>query len=238
MTEPALTDRQREILALIRRHLAETGYPPTRAEIAAACGFRSVNAAVDHLKALARRGVIELKPGASRGIRLLDAPPPAASGALPLIGRVAAGQPLLALEHIEAHCPVEPELFQPRADYLLRVRGESMRDAGILDGDLLAVRRTPEARNGRIMVVRIDDEVTVKHFHQSADSPRWVRLLSANPDFAPIHVDLRARELTIEGLAVGVVRPQLATFHPSASEPGLEPGLEPAPAPAPGRGSP
>ncbi|MBK5969907.1 MULTISPECIES: transcriptional repressor LexA [Thiorhodovibrio] len=234
MSEPVLTDRQRQILALIRRHIRETGYPPTRAEIAAACGFRSVNAAVDHLKALARRGVIELKPGASRGIRLLesaasvsrasralsDSSPDASAGlpmassigspmGLPLIGRVAAGRPLLALEHIEDHYPVDPGLFRPRADYLLRVSGESMRDAGILDGDLLAVQRRSEARNGQVLVVRVDDEVTVKRFQQSEDHPHRVQLLPANPDFDPIEIDLRAQELMVEGLGVGVLRRQL-----------------------------
>ncbi|EIC20624.1 transcriptional repressor LexA [Thiorhodovibrio frisius] len=215
MAEPTLTDRQREILALIRRYVLETGYPPTRAEIAAACGFRSVNAAVDHLKALARRGVIELKPGASRGIRLLDSPAPAsappAAGTLPLVGRVAAGRPLLALEHIEDYYPIDPALFHPRADYLLRVSGASMRDAGIFDGDLLAVRRTAEACNGQILIVRVDDEVTVKRFQQSDDAPHRVRLLPANPEFDPIDIDLRAQELAVEGLAVGVLRRQLAT---------------------------
>jgi repressor LexA len=199
-----LTPRQQEILDLIRRHVRETGYPPTRAEIAEAFGFRSVTAAVDHLKALARHGVIELQQGASRGIRLLA--PADDEPALPVVGRVAAGSPILAAEHIEEHHRLDPDLFRPRADYLLRVRGFSMRDAGILDGDLLAVHRTPEAQDGQIVVARLDDEVTVKRLRRQANW-RWrVHLLPENPDFAPIVVDLRAQALTIEGLGVGVLR--------------------------------
>jgi repressor LexA len=201
--QPVLTLRQRQILDLIRQHVHETGYPPTRAEIAEAFGFRSVTAAVDHLKALARHGVIELQQGASRGIRLLM---PADEGQLPLVGRVAAGSPILAAEHIEEHCQVDPSLFHPRADYLLRVRGFSMRDAGILDGDLLAVHRTPEAQDGQIVVARLDDEVTVKRFRRQANWRHRVQLLPENPDFAPIVVDLREQALTIEGLGVGVLR--------------------------------
>jgi repressor LexA len=225
MATSELTARQRQILALIRDHVRETGYPPTRAEIAAACGFRSINAAVDHLKALARRGVIELTPGASRGIRLLEQAPSGdqaealdlahanqSVGAatnplrLPLVGRVAAGRPLLALGHIEDYHLIDPDLFRPRADYLLRVSGASMRDAGILDGDLLAVRRTAEARAGQILVVRLDDEVTVKRFAPDPGRPHLVRLLPANPDFKPIEIDLREQELTVEGQGVGVLR--------------------------------
>ena len=176
--------------------------PPTRQEIADALGFRSANAAEEHLRALARKGVIELLPGSSRGIRIAGEAASDAQG-LPLVGRVAAGQPLLALEHIEDHCAVAPELFKPRADYLLRVQGMSMRDAGILDGDLLAVHATSSARNGQIVVARIDDEVTVKRFKQRGNR---VRLLPENPDFAPIEMELGARELVIEGLAVGVLR--------------------------------
>ena len=199
-----LTARQRQILDLIRRHVRETGYPPTRAEIAEAFGFRSVTAAVDHLKALARHGVIELQQGASRGIRLLA--PADDEPVLPVVGRVAAGSPILAAEHIEEHHRLDPDLFRPRADYLLRVRGFSMRDAGILDGDLLAVHRTPEAQDGQIVVARLDDEVTVKRFRRHARWRHRVHLLPENPDFAPIVVDLRAQALVIEGLGVGVLR--------------------------------
>jgi repressor LexA len=199
-----LTPRQRQILDLIRQHVRETGYPPTRAEIAQAFGFRSVTAAVDHLKALARHGAIELQQGASRGIRLLA--PADDEPRLPVVGQVAAGSPILAAEHIEEHHQVDPALFHPRADYLLRVRGFSMRDAGILDGDLLAVHRTPEAQDGQIVVARLDDEVTVKRFRRQANW-RWrVQLLPENPDFAPIVVDLREQALSIEGLGVGVLR--------------------------------
>lgn len=191
-----LTPRQAEILALIRAFIAERGHPPTRVEIAGALGFRSPNAAEDHLRALARKGVIELLPGASRGIRLQE-------DDLPVVGRVAAGAPLLAQEHIEDRYRLDPELFRPRADYLLRVSGMSMRNAGILDGDLLAVHRTPEARNGQIVVARIGDEVTVKRFRRRG---HVVELLPENPDFKPITVDLRHDTLDIEGLGVGVLR--------------------------------
>ena len=192
----ALTARQTQILQMIRAFAAEHGYPPTRSEIAHELGFRSVNAAVDHLKALARKGVIELLPGASRGIRIKDA-------GLPVVGRVAAGSPLLSEEHIEAHYQLDPALFKPRADYLLRVHGMSMRNAGILDGDLLAVHRTTEARNKQIVVARIDDEVTVKRFQRRG---RIVTLLPENPRFSPIRVDLRRQSLVLEGLGVGVIR--------------------------------
>ncbi len=203
-----LTARQREILELIRRHVRETGYPPTRAEIAQAFGFRSVTAAVDHLKALARHGVIEMQQGASRGIRLLVPADDALQ--LPVVGRVAAGSPILAAEHIEEHHHLDPSLFHPRADYLLRVRGSSMRDAGILDGDLLAVHRAPEALNGQIVVARLDDEVTVKRFRRQVNWRHRVQLLPENPDFSPINVDLREQALVIEGLGVGVLRRGLA----------------------------
>ena len=192
-----LTRRQAEILALIRDSIAERGSPPTRAEIAAAFGFRSANAAEEHLKALARKGAIELLPGSSRGIRLLE------ETGLPVVGRVAAGSPILAEQHIEAHHNIDPNVFHPRADYLLTVRGMSMRDAGILDGDLLAVHRTQVARNGQVVVARLDDEVTVKRFEQQGSQ---VRLLPENPDFAPIVVDLRRQPLFIEGLGVGILR--------------------------------
>lgn len=193
-----LTPRQAQILALIRETIAGTGMPPTRAEIARALGFRSVNAAEGHLKALARKGAIELVPGSSRGIRLVD------EAGIPVVGRVAAGDPILAEQHIEEHYALDPHLFRPRADYLLRVRGASMRDAGILDGDLLAVHRTREARNGQVVVARLDDEVTVKRFRRR--SKRKVLLLAENPDFEPLEVDLSRRALEIEGLGVGVIR--------------------------------
>ncbi len=197
-----LTARQAEILALIRRSVQQTGMPPTRQEIAAELGFRSANAAEEHLRALARKGVIELLPGSSRGIRIAGEAASAVQG-LPIVGRVAAGQPLLALEHIEDHCAVAPELFKPRADYLLRVAGMSMRDAGILDGDLLAVHAAPTARNGQIVVARIDDEVTVKRFHQRANR---ITLLAENPDFEPIEIESGSRDFVIEGLGVGILR--------------------------------
>ncbi|MCB1829577.1 MAG: transcriptional repressor LexA [Chromatiaceae bacterium] len=198
-----LTLRQRQILDLIRTHLEATGFPPTRAEIAAALGFRSANAAEEHLRALARKGAIELLKGTSRGIRLLQ-PQPGES--LPVIGRVAAGSPILAEEHIEERYSVDPRLFHPRADYLLRVQGMSMQGAGILDADLLAVHSCREAENGRIVVARLEDEVTVKRLQLDAGRPYFVRLLPENPDFSPIDVDLRSQELVIEGLGVGLLR--------------------------------
>ncbi len=195
----ALTPRQAQVLEMIRSFAAEHGYPPTRYEIAEALGFSSVNAAVDHLKALARKGAIELLPGASRGIRVLRRE----GKGLPVIGRVAAGSPILAQEHIEGRYQLDPALFKPRAHYLLRVHGTSMRDAGILDGDLLAVHRTSEARNGQIVVARIEDEVTVKRLRRQRHA---VSLLPANPKFAPIRIDLRRQELVIEGVGVGLIR--------------------------------
>ncbi len=197
---PSLTLRQQEILEFIQAFLQENGMPPTRAEIAHALGFRSANAAEDHLKALARKGVVELLPGASRGIRLVDE---VGAGGLPVVGRVAAGSPILAQQHIEDYFQIDPRLFRPRADYLLRVKGMSMRDAGILNGDLLAVHRSPEADNGQIVVARLEDEVTVKRFRRRG---QVVRLLPANPDFEPIVVDLRRDTLVIEGVGVGVIR--------------------------------
>ena len=235
-----LTARQQEILDLIRNEIARTGFPPTRAEIARALGFKSANAAEDHLRALARKGAIELTANASRGIRLKDAPgaaaglaagaaaasvsapsaAPLASAArasvagaaalaeglaqllLPIVGRVAAGSPILATEHIEREIGVEPALFDQTPDYLLRVRGLSMRDAGILDGDLLAVRKTPEARNGQIVVARIGDDVTVKRLSRSG---RRIELLPENPDFKPIIVGPED-DFSLEGIAVGLIR--------------------------------
>lgn len=195
-----LTPRQREIYQLIRRNIEETGYPPTRAEIAKELGFKSANAAEEHIKALARKGAIELVAGASRGIRL----PQEATG-IPIVGRVAAGNPILGEENIEDYCNVSPELFHPPADYFLRVRGESMKDIGIMDGDLLAVHRTEQANNGDIVVARIEDEVTVKRF-QRTRSKYIVNLLPENEEFDVIEVDLREAPFAIEGLSVGVLR--------------------------------
>lgn len=195
----ALTARQQEVFDLIRDHIAQSGMPPTRAEIAQHLGFRSPNAAEEHLKALARKGAIEIVSGASRGIRLLIEE----ETGLPLIGRVAAGEPLLAMQHIESHYQVDPDLFKPHADFLLRVSGMSMKDIGIMDGDLLAVHKTQDARNGQVVVARINDEVTVKRLRRQGNI---VELLPENSDFSPIVVDLRQQELTIEGLAVGVIR--------------------------------
>mgnify|MGYP000073560595 CR=1 FL=1 len=191
-----LTPRQGQLLEFLQRFIEHNGAPPTRAEIAAEMGFRSPNAAEEHLKALARKGAIELVPGTSRGIRLRQA-------GLPLVGRVAAGSPILAEQHIEEYYQIEAGLFYPAADYLLRVRGTSMRDAGILDGDLLAVHRSDDAANGQIVVARIDDEVTVKRFRRRGNQ---VWLLPENPEFEPIKVDLNAQPLSIEGIGVGVIR--------------------------------
>jgi len=198
MIRDTLTSRQSEVLELIRTCIASQGRPPTRAEIARRLGFRSANAAEDHLRALARKGVIELAPGSSRGIRLVDA-----VDGLPVVGLVAAGAPILAEQNIEEYCSVDPAVFHPRADYLLRVRGDSMKGAGILDGDLLAVHRTPQAVNGRIVVARIADEVTVKRFQQRG---AIVHLLPDNPDHAPLRIDLREQPLVIEGQVAGVLR--------------------------------
>jgi repressor LexA len=195
----ALTPRQAEILELIRGYIADHGHPPTRADIARVLGFRSPNAAEEHLRALEKKGAIELLPGASRGIRL-----PEEEKGLPVVGRVAAGHPILAQENIEDRYGLDPDVFRPRADYLLRVKGQSMRDVGILDGDLLAVHRTPEASNGQIVVARVEDEVTVKRFKRK--SKYRVDLLPENSDFSPIEIDLRYQSLSIEGLGVGVLR--------------------------------
>ena len=192
-----LTARQQQILRMIREFIADSGFPPTRADICRAMGFSSPNAAEEHLRTLERKGVIEMLAGASRGIRLKEDP------GLPLIGRVAAGSPILAEQNVEAHLQLDPQLFKPRADYLLRVRGMSMRDAGILDGDLLAVHRAHEARSGQVVVARLHDEVTVKRFKRRGSQ---VQLLPENPDFKTIEVDLRREPLAIEGIAVGVIR--------------------------------
>lgn len=195
-----LTPRQIEILRLIEAHVEESGFPPTRAEICSAMGFSSPNAAETHLRALERKGVIEMTSGASRGIRLKQSSHPST---LPVVGRVAAGSPMLAEQNVEQHCRVDPALFDPPADYLLRVRGMSMRDAGILEGDLLAVHRTSNFRSGQIVVARLHDEVTVKRIQRNRNT---VELLPENPDFQPIVVDLKRDPLEIEGIAVGVIR--------------------------------
>lgn len=216
---PKLTARQQQILDLVQSTIARTGSPPTRAEIAAELGFRSPNAAEEHLQALARKGVIELVGGTSRGIRLQSGTlralneargkqyslplPSLAQLTLPLVGRVAAGHPILAQEHIDQTYLLEASLFPRRPDYLLKVKGMSMRDAGIVDGDLLAVQKTGEARNGQIVVARLADEVTVKRFRRTKSG---IELLPENPDFEPIQVPLGDEEFSIEGVAVGLVR--------------------------------
>ncbi len=196
-----LTPRQKQILEMIQEFIAETGMPPTRAEIAGELGFKSANAAEEHLRALQKKGVLELLPGASRGIQLKDSLRDQMG--LPLVGRVAAGSPILAQEHIEAHYKLDPQLFNPKPHYLLRVHGMSMKDAGILDGDLVAVHRTPEVRSRQIIVARLDDEVTVKRYRQNGS---LVSLLPENDEFEPIEVDLREQALVIEGVVVGVIR--------------------------------
>ncbi len=229
--KPKLTPRQQQIFELIQRSIARTGAPPTRAEIASELGFRSANAAEEHLQALARKGVIELVGGTSRGIRLkagtlrtvnesrreesgkagksvlpFNLPLPGLEQlVLPLVGRVAAGSPILAQEHVEQTYSVEPSLFARKPDYLLRVRGMSMKDIGILDGDLLAVAKAREARNGQIVVARIGDEVTVKRFQRT---PQGIQLLPENPDFEPILVSPEQDDFELEGLAVGLIRNQ------------------------------
>jgi SOS-response transcriptional repressor, LexA len=195
-----LTARQQQILDLIKDHIDDTGYPPTRAEIAEILGFKSANAAEEHLKALARKGAIEMVAGASRGIRL-----PETQSGIPLVGRVAAGSPILAEQHIEEYCEIPPAFFSPRADFLLTVSGMSMRDAGILDGDLIAVHSTQQVRNGDIVVARIEDEVTVKRFKRERNRS-LIELWPENPDFSVIEVDLRDKNFAIEGLSVGVIR--------------------------------
>lgn len=229
-----LTDRQQQILDLIRDVIRHTGYPPTRAEIAQALGFKSANAAEDHLKALARKGMIELTAGASRGIRLVtsghdavldqdtvsaqppssetsfpsskatppSSPPGAGHWLLPLIGRVAAGHPVLAAENIEKELSIDPAMFGQRPDYLLKVKGLSMKDIGILDGDLLAIRKSSDARHGQIVVARIDDEVTVKRLDKNGQQ---IRLLPENPEFEPITIKA-GQEFSIEGIALGLIR--------------------------------
>ncbi|MBA2777639.1 transcriptional repressor LexA [Billgrantia kenyensis] len=202
-----LTSRQQNVYDFIVKTMNEFGYPPTRAEIARALGFRSPNAAEEHLRALERKGVIRVIRGTSRGIRLPaqenESATSEAREGLPIIGEVAAGSPILAAEHIDRYCPLPPEYFTPRADYLLKVRGLSMKDAGILEGDLLAVHRTDRVRDGQIVVARLEDEVTVKRFHRHG---HVVTLEAENTEFAPIEVDLRHQPLEIEGVGVGVIR--------------------------------
>lgn len=195
-----LTARQQQILDLIREHIDETGYPPTRAEIAEQLGFKSANAAEEHLKALARKGAIEMVAGASRGIRL-----PEQQNGIPVVGRVAAGNPILAEQHIEDYCNIPPNFFHPRVDFFLQVRGDSMKDIGIMDGDLLAVHKTDQAHNGQIVVARLADEVTVKRLRRGR-SKHQLELLPENPDYDPIEVDLREQDCVIEGISVGVIR--------------------------------
>jgi repressor LexA len=192
-----LTPRQAEILHFIRTHAEIHGFPPTRLEICKAMEFQSPNAAEEHLRALARKGAIEMTPGASRGIRVRRSP------GIPVVGRVAAGSPILAVQHIEGHYRIDPQLFRPRADYLLKVRGASMRDAGILDGDLLAVHRTREFRSGQVVIVRLGDEVTVKRIRRQR---QIVELIPDNPAFKTRVLDLRREPLVIEGIAVGIIR--------------------------------
>ncbi len=194
-----LTSRQQQVLDLVRQHIDQTGYPPTRADIARDLGFKSANAAEEHLKALARKGAIEMIAGASRGIRLPE------SAGIPIVGRVAAGNPVLAEQNIEEYCDLAPTFFKPRADYFLVVQGDSMIEAGILDGDLLAVHTTRAANNGDIIVARIEDEVTVKRLRRTGQK-HVVELLPENPDYKPIRVDLREQAFTIEGISVGVLR--------------------------------
>ncbi|MGR6873668.1 transcriptional repressor LexA [Pseudomonas sp. HK3] len=193
-----LTARQQEVLNLIKQSIETTGFPPTRAEIAKELGFKSPNAAEEHLKALARKGAIEMTPGASRGIRLAED-----QSGIPLIGRVAAGEPILAQEHVERYVELPREFFKPSADFLLEVHGESMKEIGIMDGDLIAVHKTNQASNGQIVVARVGEEVTVKRFQKDK---HIVQLLPENQDFQPIVIDLQTESLEIEGLYVGVIR--------------------------------
>ena len=198
-----LTPRQQEILAFIRDSLESRGAPPTRAEIAQAFGFASPNAAEDHLRALARKGVIVLEPGSARCIRLVE------QLGLPLVGLVAAGSPILAVENIQGRYALDAHLFSPRADFLLKVRGLSMIDAGILDGDLLAVHRTQDVRDGQIVVARVADDVTVKRLKRRNG---FVELIAENPDFDPIVVDPGRVDFAIEGVAVGLIRGNIVSL--------------------------
>jgi len=196
-----LTNRQQQIYDLIKDKIKETGMPPTRAEIAKFFGFKSANAAEEHLKALAKKGYIEMLAGTSRGIRLVEEL--LEDEGLPLIGRVAAGEPILAQEHVEEHYKMDGNLFHPAADYLLRVNGESMKDIGIMDGDLLAVHQTTDVQNGQVIVARVEDDVTVKRFKRDGNI---VYLHAENEAFDPIKVDLANQQFNIEGIAVGIIR--------------------------------
>ena len=197
-----LTPRQQEVLSLIKSTMIDTGMPPTRAEIARSLGFKSANAAEEHLKALAKKGVIDILPGTSRGIKLNVELEEIDEG-LPLIGQVAAGEPILAQEHVENRYKLDPTMFHPRADFLLRVKGMSMKDIGIMDGDLLVVHKTDQVNNGQVVVARVDEDVTVKRFERRGSE---ILLHAENEDFAPIKVDLASQFFTVEGLAVGVIR--------------------------------
>jgi len=196
-----LTSRQEEILAYVKDYMQETGYPPTRSEIAIKMGFKSPNAAEEHLRALARKGAIEVLPGTSRGIKL----PMNEQLGLPIIGQVAAGSPILAQESIADYCDIPADMFSPKAHYLLTVKGTSMIDIGIFEDDLLAVHKTDQARNGDIVVARIDDEVTVKRLEKGRSKYK-LSLLPENADYEPIEVDLRNNDFAIEGISVGVIR--------------------------------
>ncbi len=196
-----LTSRQEEILCYIKDYLQDTGFPPTRSEIAQQMGFRSPNAAEEHLRALARKGAIEMMPGTSRGIKL----PINEQLGLPIIGQVAAGSPILAEESIADYCDIPPDMFKPKADYLLTVKGTSMVGIGIYEDDLLAVHKINSANNGDIVVARIDDEVTVKRLETNRSKYK-VNLIAENPDFSPIEVDVRSNDFAIEGISVGVIR--------------------------------
>ena len=193
-----LTARQQQVLNIIRQHIDQTGFPPTRADIAKELGFKSANAAEEHLKALARKGAIEMTAGTSRGIRLVE------QRGIPIVGRVAAGEPVLAQEHISDYCDLPGNFFAPAADYFLEATGDSMIDIGILDGDLLAVHSTPVAQENQIVVARIDDEVTVKRLRRPA--PDRIELIAENPQYSPIVVDLRSQSFAIEGISVGILR--------------------------------
>ena len=196
-----LTSRQEEILEFIKDYQSETGYPPTRSEIAQKMGFKSPNAAEEHLRALARKGAIEMLPGTSRGLRL----PINEQLGLPIIGQIAAGSPILAQESIADYCDIPADMFSPNADYLLTVKGTSMIGIGIYEDDLLAVHKTGQANNGDIVVARIDDEVTVKRLEKGRSKHR-LNLIAENPDYSPIEVDLRSSDFSIEGISVGVIR--------------------------------
>ena len=204
MITASLTARQEEILNLIKTNIRATGYPPTRAEIANELGFKSPNAAEEHLRALAKKGVIEMIKGTSRGIRLLDEE----QNGLPLVGRVAAGEAILAIENIEDYVDVTPDMFYPKADFFLKVQGASMQNIGIMDGDLLAVHKTNMAENGEIVVARIEDEVTVKRIITNSVAHE-IKLMPENDDFKPINVDLRTQNFSIEGISVGILRTKI-----------------------------